>query len=631
MFAKHQVKIGQHIVSPRWLIMATALFILIIYAAHMQLIVNGLTSPYTTDVGEIQNALPRWGTLHFTGYPQYTFIGSLFVTIFSWLGLAPVAATSLYSAVWGAISVALLIWVMIELDVPTLLAIIPALLFGLSGSMWIDASIAELHTMTMALTFAILLTAVRFGKDGSINNLYWLAFLSGQGLTHQRAFAFIGLGILIFVMHKWRVLLNWKRLSIVILLILLGPLTCLYLPIRAWMGADWTFSSPGTWEGLKALILDTKVDRIVSTPASIADSWERIQAVIQVLNDDWPWPMWLLGLLGLFLPKRSWRVRWGLLFSWLPYFLLSLIVWIGRVGDALLAAKLPIIALSAIGLAFWTQFTWHYSRQLGYVAIVILLLSGGYLFGTRRQAVLEITRNEDAYDLIELAAAIPAAEDGRLQTLMALWGDDYWSLAYAQTYEGYYPDLNVVHHDKNFVAIVSNGDHLLTLSQTFYQRSLEWWEGMLGSVYLTSVAPEVVEIQTTPKINVPLPENILLNLGNGIVIQDADLVWKDSDTLHLTVNWQAQQDELDNYSIAVHLVAQDPPIGPQDILLQADSNHPVNGWYPSSLWQAGEVVTDHFLLDVPAGTAAIAVRVSMYQALSDGSFENSQWLSLPIP
>jgi hypothetical protein len=397
------------------------------------------------------------------------------------------------------------------------------------------------------------------------------------------------------------------------------------------MGADWTFSSPGTWEGFKTIFLDTKAERIINVPTSLSDWWERFKVVLQILNDDWPWPAWVLGLLGLFLPGRSLRIRLGLTLAWLPFFLVSLIIWIGDPSDAVLAAKMPVIAVSAIGLAFLGQFAWNHSRVAGYGVFIGLALFGAYLFGTRREPVLAITRDESAFELIELVAAIPPAEDGRPQTLMALWGNDYWSLAYAQSYKGYFTDLNIIEHDRNFAAVVARGNHLLTSSRTFYERPIEWWEDLLGPVYLTAVAPEIIEIQTIPEISAVSPENMLLDLGNGIAIQTASLVWVDADTLHLTIDWLAQQDDLSNYSIAVHLVAQNPPLGPEDILAQADRNHPVAGWYPSSLWQIGEVVETHFLLDVPEGASPIAVRVGMFQLLDDGEFENSEWLSLPIP
>ena len=86
-----------------------------------------------------------------------------------------------------------------------------------------------------------------------------------------------------------------------------------------------------------------------------------------------------------------------------------------------------------------------------------------------------------------------------------------------------------------------------------------------------------------------------------------------------------------DYSIAVHLVAQDPPTGPHDIIAQADRNHPVEGWYPTSRWQTGETVSEYYRLTLPPDAAPTAVRVGMYQVAADGRFENSDWLSLPVP
>ena len=40
------------------------------YLSTYQIHISGSWSPYATDVGEIQNALPRWGLIHHSGYPQ---------------------------------------------------------------------------------------------------------------------------------------------------------------------------------------------------------------------------------------------------------------------------------------------------------------------------------------------------------------------------------------------------------------------------------------------------------------------------------------------------------------------------------------------------------------------------------
>lgn len=93
--------------SRRWAL-AAGLVALLAYLSTLQWQINGSQSPYATDVGEIQNALPRWGTIHFTGYPLYTLSGSLFVTLLHPLGIAPAAAASLYSALWGALAIVLL-------------------------------------------------------------------------------------------------------------------------------------------------------------------------------------------------------------------------------------------------------------------------------------------------------------------------------------------------------------------------------------------------------------------------------------------------------------------------------------------------------------------------------------------
>jgi hypothetical protein len=79
------------------------------------------------------------------------------------------------------------------------------------------------------------------------------------------------------------------------------------------------------------------------------------------------------------------------------------------------------------------------------------------------------------------------------------------------------------------------------------------------------------------------------------------------------------------------LVAADPPAGPADILTQADKAHPVDGWYPTTRWRAGEIVRDSYLLPVPAGSAPAAVRVAMYRSDPAAGFVNSPWLSLPVP
>ena len=141
---------------------------------------------------------------------------------------------------------------------------------------------------------------------------------------------------------------------------------------------------------------------------------------------------------------------------------------------------------------------------------------------------------------------------------------------------------------------------------------------------------EIAQIEQEPLL-LDFDESPMLALDNGINIQEAQLVWQDENKLLLKVTWQADQKPAEDYSVAVHVLSQNPPTGPQDLVLQADSIHPVYGWYPTTLWQEGEVVMEHYELVIPEGTNPAFVRLGMYRQLSDGTFENTEWLVLDIP
>ncbi len=605
---------------------------LLIYLSTLQLGINGSLHPYTTDVGEIQNALPRWGTIHFTGYPQFTFLGSLFVSLMGLVGLSPAAAGSLFSALWGAISVGLLTYLATMFAVPIWAAILAALLFGVSTSFWVDASIAEVHTMTMALSFGAIIAAVSYGRSGKDRHLFILAFLAGQGLAHQRAIGFLGLGLLILILPRWRQIA--RRLPLTIALFLVGPLTYIYLPIRAWMGADWTFSAPGTWIGFWSIVFDNKAERIVEVPESSAQWSARVQGMAALLADDWPWLLLLFGLLALLLAGSNInrRERTALTLIWIPYLVVGFIIWIGRVGEAVLAIKLMVVAMAALGLSFLFKQFYEWDSAFSLLGLTLGLLSLLLLVFTGRPDVIEITRNPAALQTIEIVDGLDLFEDGRSTTFMALEGNDYWQLSYMQKYEKYFPELEIVKHSRNFSAVLDRGDRLMTLSHTFFRWPLETWEGLLGPVALSLTALGVIEIsREQPKQASDLSETIDFDLENGIIIRSYELNWLDSGNLRLTVLWQAAEADLEDYSVAVHLIAIDPPATSEDILSQADRNHPVDGWYPSSRWSEGEVVRDIYLINVPSDSQPAAVRVGLYQQLTDGTFNNSPWLSIPLP
>jgi hypothetical protein len=604
---------------------------LALFLSTFQTIINGSQSAYTTDVGEIQNALPRWGTIHWTGYPLYSLLGSLFVTLLQWLGVSPAAGTSLFSSLWGILSVGFLVALLRELDVSGPLAALGALVVAGSTSFWMDASLAEVHTMTSAFILGTLLFALRFGRSGRRGDFLLLAFFSSQGVIHQRAVLFLAPAVLVLICREWHTAL--RNLLPALGIALLAPLTYLYLPWRVSQGATWTFGTPGTWQQTMAMLLDNRAERIVSLPEGIAGWWTQMSIAMGITVADLTLPLAVLGLVGLLAPllERRWRDSLGLTLAWIPYLLLTSSIWIGRIGDAQLAAQLPVTVLAAAGLALLgSQLArlkpWGWALASALLAAAVL-----YLIVANRPLVLEVTRDPAAEATIAIAEQVAPPPFDQPTTFMALWGNDYWALAYAQPYQGRLPGLNIVDHNANFDTVLDEG-RLLTFHRTFYQRPYSWWEQRLGRIYLSSAAPRVVEIGREPPVSAAyIPPGPELDLENGLWIRSAQLEWKDDETLVLVIFWQAETSTPLDYSIAVHLIAQDPPTGPEDILDQSDRSHPVYGLYPTSLWEEGEVVRTYHLIHVPEGNQPQAVRIAMYRLNAGSEFVNTPWLTLPLP
>ncbi len=605
---------------------------LVLFLSTFQVTINGSGHPYATDVGEIQNALPRWGLIHRSGYPVYTAVGSLFVTALRLVGIQPAASASLFSSLWGVVFVALLVVLVQELGVSGPAAALGALSVALSTGVWVDASLAEVHTLTLVFTVATLLFALRFGRTGERRDLLLLTLFFTQGVSHQRSVILLAPAVAVLAWRRWRVFL--RNLAPVLAISSLALLVYLYMPFRVWTGATWVFGSPGTWKGFWEMVFDNRGGRVFDLSIGL-DQWlTRAGVTLEILSDDMFWPLLGLGLAGLLLPitKGKWREGLGMTLVWIPNFLLTLVIWSDEVIDAQLAAKLPVVLAAGVGLALILEWLRRRSRIVEWIATLAFI---GVLIGWGwrvRPMVLSITRDPHAESIIAIAEQLVPLQDERYTTLVMPWGHDYWALVYAQEYRGQLSGLNLVDHNADLGTVVQEG-RLLTLRGTFQVFPVSWWEKRLGPLYLASAAPDIVEMSSVPPTSAgDVPPDVNFDLGNGLAIRSATLAWEGAlSRLHLTVYWEAVRPVESDYSVAVHLVAHDPPRDSQDVLAQSDSVHPVMGWYPTSRWEVGEVVRDDYVLHVPSGASPVAVRVGMYRVDGSGAFVNTEWLSLPVP
>jgi hypothetical protein len=384
------------------------------------------------------------------------------------------------------------------------------------------------------------------------------------------------------------------------------------MPLQAWAGVTWLFE-PITWENVLFKIADTKADKIVALPQSMAELWARLSGVIQLLAGDWPLLLLLAGLAGLlFLRSRASRVeRWGLTLCWLPYLMVSFVIWEGRVSDALLAVKMPVVALAALGLALLTGRLWDLKPVLGRALIVAWLLAAALLYLHHRPTVLALTRDDGAQKWIALASQVAPDPDGRPTTFVAFWGNPYWQLAYAQAFEGQVPDLHLANHNQDLPAILDRGHRLVTYSQSFRTKSIHWWERCcLGSsVYLSSVAPGIVEIRQEPQIEAIGPAHDYLHVfDGGLAIREVTVSPVATGTFRVAIAWQALRDGLDDYGAAIQVISRAPQSGREETVSQVARAHLAGGAYPASRLVQGEVVWDQVELATAEGTNWLSIR-----------------------
>ncbi|MBC7254673.1 MAG: hypothetical protein H5T66_01020 [Chloroflexi bacterium] len=434
--------------------------------------------------------------------------------------------------------------------------------------------------------------------------------------------------IAVLAWPHWRDIWRWRLLTG--LLILGALLTYLYLPLRAWMGATWTFGQVGTWHGFWDMILDTKTGRIFAWPEGPSALLERFRLLITLWSEELPLPFMMIGLVSLLGKWASFRrERVAFTLGVIPYLVLGMLIWEGRISDALLAIQLPLIMFSIIGLSLGAATLGRYSRIGRFFASGVMLVTVGVVFLIHRPEVLAISRDPSAQEIVAQVRRIPFEEGEQVAALMAPWGREYWILAYEDTFHRAFPQVDLVDHNANFREITDQGQRLLVLEKAFYVFPPAWWEERLGGpIALDYVAPQVIQITPKTRIRQQDLSSALLDLGNGVAIISTEIA-RSPDVLELLVSWQAVQPIREDYSVGVHLLAHVPP-GPQDILAQADRAHPIGGWYPTSQWDEREIVQDEYLLSIPEGSHPVAVRIGMYRILGAGQFANTPWLTIPL-
>jgi len=443
-----------------------------LYAATLQTHISGsfpestpesvLKNEYIKDVSEIQVALNVWGTIHHTGYPLFAILGNLFTPVLRATGIAPAAAASLYATAWGVLMLAglgLLIW---RLTGRPALAAASVILLGAARSIWIHHVIAEVYSMSLALTMIMLLVAVWPSRMAIQRRVLWLAFLGGMGVAHHRAIVFIAPGLILAVWPELRrARPRWGRLIVAgAALALLGFIPYVYLPLRE-------YGEPGTLRGFWIEFSGKEADRLVKLPASMSELWDNITHVWDILGNELTSPgraialVCLLGAVTVAPRRRAARI---VAVSAAGPTIFAVFYHTAVLPQAIL---MPAILALVVGVALALDGVMTAWRRIAPLAPIALIAWAGALVVYHYDYVRELVSEPTGQHLIERLDQLP--REGK-PALMLPWGPRYAAASYARLVTREYADVVMVDHKGDYRGLLAAAGDVLHLPAPLAER-----------------------------------------------------------------------------------------------------------------------------------------------------------------
>ena len=616
-----------------------------VYAATLQTHISGsfeettpdniLKNEYIKDVSEIQVALNVWGTVHHTGYPLFAILGNLFTHPVRALGIEPAAAASLYALVWGVIALGGFGLLIGRLTGRPTLALLSLALLGLARSVWIHNVVAEVYSMSLAITVVMQLVALWpapwKGRWDARHRLAWLALLGGIGVAHHRAVVLVAPGLLYALWpHRNAIRERWRRVvPQAVVLALIGFVPYAYLPLRAWQGGAWVYGDPGNWNGFWIEFTGKEADRLVKLPTTLAALLDNITNVVDILVTELTLPGLLVGLGALALatttgPQR--RAARMVALSAVGPLLFAVFYHTAVLPEAIL---MPVLLALVFGVALAVAQLAHRARFILVISGVGIVVWSAVLAGLHYDYVRELVTNDTGQQTIARLDHLP--RDGQ-PALMLPWGPRYAAVSYARLVTGEYADVVMVDHKGDYRRRLADGYQLYTLPETFYTyrppwptpygSPSDWWSDHFGQLFLTSAAPGIVQLQAAMWV-AEAGESLGTPVAYDITRRAAWLTC-DTDSIYLHVIWLADTRPSGDPSIFVHLTGDAPAPDPPN----ADSRHPVYGLYPFAQWSPGEIVRDDFTL--PRLPGKTQVRFGLYEQDTNGQFVNYGETVLPV-
>ncbi len=571
------------------------------------------------DPAEYQMVLPALGVAHPTGYPLYTLLGHLFTR-----GVPigdPAYRVNLFSALAAAAAIAVLYWLLCELKVAPLIALLGSLALAVSSDFWTYATIAQTYALNSLLMTLVLLAYVHYRQRRDYRSLVVLAFVTGLGFAHHSTFWLLApalaLALLILKIRDWRLenqdwrleIRDWRlefgdlpisnlRSRVLAMLALLFPLLVyLYIPLR---GEQLLAAMSGEVLGIPQAVVSGLLTphflpgwtNVVlgsfytsSTIGGVPVDWAKTTGdYLKALSNQFHgFEVFALGLIAPPVWRRQPTFVMLLIAAWLTN-VTVVVRGVTAFNEPAGGLYTPTYLFCVIAIALVLNTFW---RPVG---LLLLVLFVTYLFWFRLWLSFNPYMPVQPTDFRGVAQRQFSATVAHA-LIFGAWSQ-VTPLHYLQVVEGVRPDVSVLQ-----VPLASLEGRALMERALDERRSL----------YLLDQRNRLISIplHQSPSITYPLSATF----GNELTLLGYDLPAAQRrlpGTIDLTLYWRTENKPADDYKVFMHAFdAIGTRIGSRD-------RPPVSEYFPTHLWRTGQTFRDDY--DETFSVAVDYLEIGLYNA-----------------
>ncbi len=618
----------------RWPLVGLLLMVIfsVLYARSMSPSIAGMGQGLW-DSQEAQVAGTTWGMLHAPGYPLYVILCNVLNVLIGLVapGTEPAWRVSLFSALCGAATVAVLHAIMVKITGRRAVSALSAALLGVSRTFWAMSGRAEVYSLETVLLVLNLWFLLLWDESGDDRWVPWIGLVLGSGTAHHRTQAVLALPLAVYMIWKrksWRL---WAKMAV---FSLLPFLVYAYLPLIGFLKRPVLWRDPTTLSGLWYIFTSQAWYNEVRWPTlsqAVALTWE-----VQV-EELGVWGV-VGGMVGLLLATiREKRLAVILGTSAAGMILFGVPIYFSDYYLADYAGKLLLLTmLLAVGVGVTAGYAcrlgarwadrlrppWGTAGRIAVeMAVAGVLLAGVLRLGLANWPEMDQSGDYRGEDILRELACLDTLSDEPLLIMT----ETTYGLSFAR-YGRYVRGLDLTwpsiwDEHPDLAGPLARGQRVFLIKDMPYQWHIPPAIQTLldrGRYYLAPTGnPDVQEVRDR---FAALPAGVkMLNAtfdeGVELAAYRYGLCRRRTGTsLRVDLWWRAARPLADDYRLKAHLLAADG-----QRLALGDQAHPVRGTHPTSWWWAGELILDETDLALPEGVVPPGARlaVGLYRVVGD--------------